>query len=160
MPNYKNAKIYCIRSYQTDDVYIGSTTRKLCQRMAEHRRDFKDEKRYTSSSELLKYDDCYAELIKECPCENIQQLRKIEGEYIRKTDCVNKRVAGRKQNQWKKDNKKGWNEYRREYYQLNKHRNFNCICGSTGSYLHKARHEKSIKHKIFVFNLHNELNHL
>ena len=38
MPNYQNGKIYCIRSHQTDNIYIGSTTQKLCVRMAEHKR--------------------------------------------------------------------------------------------------------------------------
>jgi hypothetical protein len=38
---------------------------------------------YTSSFEILKYDDAYIELLEECPCENSAQLHKKEGEYIR-----------------------------------------------------------------------------
>ena len=61
---------------------------------------------------------------------------------------------------WREENKEHLIQYKKEWFQKNKHRKFNCICGSTGSYLHKTRHEKSKKHKLFVFNLHNELNHL
>jgi predicted GIY-YIG superfamily endonuclease len=35
--DYKNGKIYCIRNKINDDVYIGSTTQPLSQRMAKHR---------------------------------------------------------------------------------------------------------------------------
>ena len=39
--NYNNAKIYIIRSYQTDDVYIGSTLEKLSKRIGSHRSHFR-----------------------------------------------------------------------------------------------------------------------
>ena len=29
MPDYSKGKIYCLRSFQTDDVYIGSTAKPL-----------------------------------------------------------------------------------------------------------------------------------
>ena len=37
MPNYQNGKIYKIHSYQTDDIYIGSTTNTLSRRFSEHK---------------------------------------------------------------------------------------------------------------------------
>ena len=36
----------------------------------------------------------YIELIKEAPCENIEQLRAIEGQYIRELGTLNQRVEG------------------------------------------------------------------
>jgi hypothetical protein len=56
---------------------------------------------YTSSFEILKYDDAYIELLEECPCENSAQLHKKEGEYIRLhiDVCVNVRIAGRPSNE-------------------------------------------------------------
>jgi hypothetical protein len=61
MPNYNNGKIYCIKSYETEDIYIGSTTQKLCKRMGSHRRSYKAYKnnegnrKPSTAIELLKY---------------------------------------------------------------------------------------------------------
>ena len=147
--NYSNAKIYCIRSHQTDKIYVGSTTRELCQRLAEHRRDFKIKHRNTSSFELLKYDDYYIELIKECPCENVQQLRKIEGKYIRKMNCVNKKVAGRTKKEYNDetyDHRKAYREKHKEKYKQFRNTKIKCKCGVMTTKGNKARHEKSKRH--------------
>ena len=37
MPNYQEGKIYKIYNTINVDLYIGSTTQKLCERMREHR---------------------------------------------------------------------------------------------------------------------------
>ena len=152
MPNYKNGKIYSIRSYQTDNIYIGSTTRPLSERMNEHRSKYKKflqgNFHYLTSFEILKYEDAYIELIQEIPCNNIMELNKYEGNYIRHMDCVNKRIEGRTKYEWRKDN----GHYRKKKY--------NCCCGSISLLEGKARHNKSIKHRQYIFNLHNELNHL
>jgi len=95
MPNYQNGKIYCIRSHQTDDIYIGSTIKKLSSRMTHHRHHFKKKHNYITSYELMKYEDDYIELLEAFPCNNVEELRKKEGEYIRNTNCVNKQIAGR-----------------------------------------------------------------
>jgi hypothetical protein len=98
MVNYKNGKIYCIRSFQTEKVYVGSTCEKLSKRMAHHRNAYK---RYlngkcnkVTSYDILKYDDAYIELIEYCPCDSREELCKKEGEHIRKNECVNKRCEG------------------------------------------------------------------
>jgi hypothetical protein len=79
MPDFSKGKIYCIRSHQTDKVYVGSTVQKhLCMRMAGHKRDFKYYKNgkhsYVTSFDILQYDDAYIELIEDFPCENRNQL--------------------------------------------------------------------------------------
>ena len=43
------------------------------------------------------------ELIKECPCENIEQLRAIEGKYIREIGTLNSHLAGRTSSDYKKE---------------------------------------------------------
>jgi hypothetical protein len=120
MPDYSNGKIYCLRSHQTDNIYIGSTINKLSKRIGGHRDDYKKwlngKHCYITSFDLVKYDDCYIELIEEYPCENKEQLHKKEGEYIRKMDCVNRCIAGRTNIEWYKDNR----EKRKEYRQDNK----------------------------------------
>tara|TARA_R110001606_G_scaffold183624_3_gene330378 strand:- start:1572 stop:2078 length:507 start_codon:yes stop_codon:yes gene_type:complete len=121
MVDYKNAKIYALRSHQTDKKYIGKTCEKLSVRMGKHKSDWKhrETRKYYTAFEILKYDDCYIELIKECSCENVEQLNKIEGECIRENDCVNKRIENRTKKEWREDNKEYLTQYkkdRKEHY--------------------------------------------
>lgn len=112
MASYQNAVVYAIRSHQTDKFYIGSTRTPMYKRMSQHRRNYKqwcsdNTQKYVSSYEIVKYDDAYIELIEECPCENAAQLHKKEGEHIRLNHdmCVNIVIAGRKWDDYYKDNK-------------------------------------------------------
>ena len=106
MVNYKNSKIYVIRSYQTDKVYIGSTTQPLSKRLQKHKNSYKMYKNgksnFVTSYKMLDYDDHYIELVEKCPCDCREELRKIEGKYIREMDCVNKRIAGRSKKEYDK----------------------------------------------------------
>ena len=85
---------------------INSTTEKLSQRMAKHRRDYKSylsnrnpPKHYPSSMKL--FDEFGVEnrkivLIEEYPCQNRKQLEKKEGEYIgNDKSCLNRCIVGR-----------------------------------------------------------------
>jgi len=95
MPSYESSKIYAIRSPQTDKIYIGSTTQKLCYRMTSHRNHHKIGKN-VRSNELIGFGDAYIELLEEFPCENKEQLARREGELIRqhKDLAVNKKNEG------------------------------------------------------------------
>ena len=120
MPSdYTQGKIYAIRSYQTDKVYIGSTIQPLSQRMSGHRADYKcflkTSKRYMTSFELLKYDDAYIELIRKCPCETREELLREEGIEIRKANCVNMVVAGRTKAEWLQENPEKRKEIDKNY---------------------------------------------
>ena len=118
---YENGKIYAIRSHQTDDIYIGSTTQPLYKRLSSHKANFKDKSyRYVSSNELLKYDDVYIELLQGYCCDNKMELLKREGEFIRSMDCVNKRVAGRTKQEYLEDTKEYRKKWGEEYYEINK----------------------------------------
>jgi hypothetical protein len=94
---YANGKIYCLRSHQTDDIYIGSSTQLLYKRLYQHKKE--------KYNDLAKYDDVYIELIEEYPCNNKMELFKKEGEHIRANDCVNKFIAGRTAKEWYIDNR-------------------------------------------------------
>jgi hypothetical protein len=120
MPNYQNGKIYCLRSYQTDDIYIGSTTQPLNERLSKHRFDFKKQRHRVTSFEILKYDDCYIELIKTCPCDTKEELLRHEGERIRSIKCVNKNIAGRTDKEYRDDNKEKLLKQKKEYYENNR----------------------------------------
>jgi len=121
--DYSKGKIYAIRSYSTDDVYIGSTCTTLTKRLSEHKcgyvRWLKKEHTYMTSYEVLKYGDAYIELVEECPCENKAQLNRREGEIVRSMTCVNKNVAGRTKEEYRVDNAEQLAALKRVYYKRN-----------------------------------------
>ena len=122
--DYKNGKIYAIRSYQTEDIYIGSTTQTLTKRLSKHKASFKmwknDTHHYTSSYDIIKYGDAYIELIELFPCNSKMELGRREGELIRSMDCVNKRIEGRTKQEYYQDNKEYHKKWVGEYYENNK----------------------------------------
>ena len=133
--------IYIIKSKQTDKVYVGSTIQCLNRRFSEHKSN-KD----CTSVEILKYNDAEIELLECYECENKEQLRKKEGEYIKQYNCVNLRIEGRTQR-----------EYLEDYYEDNKEdilekrkEKFTCECGITCRKSDRARHLKTKKHIKFV----------
>lgn len=100
MPDYANGKIYAIRAPGTDDVYIGSTTKTLSARMANHRAHCKrwqsGKGNMTTSFKILERGGAYIELIELYACTSKEELNRREGEVMRaNTTAVNKQVAGR-----------------------------------------------------------------
>ena len=176
MPNYRNGKIYAIRSHQTPDFYIGSTTQPLHVRFGGHKRKYNQYKNgkyhYTSCFKILDYDDCYIELLENCSCSNKNELDKRKGELIREMNCVNKNIAGRTPQEYReqnkemiKDKKKVYREKNKEkiaesskaYYEANRQeiihkqkQKFTCECGSQCRVNEKSRHFKTRKHQTFI----------
>ena len=173
MSKYQNTKIYTIRSYENDDIYIGSTVEALSVRMSKHRSAYKKyltgDPGYTSSFEILRYPTAYIELLEQYPCKNKDQKHAREGFHIRKMDCVNKRIAGRTQRQYKIDNVETIKQYKKQYYIDNaetirqrdrqyskqyridnadalKKKTFCTVCCGRYTHENKARHLKSKKH--------------
>ena len=167
--NYKNGKIYSIRNYETDKYYIGSTCQTLTKRLSKHKSNYRDwqnnGKKYVTSFEILKCNDCYIELLEEFPCENKNQLQKREGELIRehKLNCVNIVIPLRTDKEYYEDNKDKIKLYKKEYYEDNKdkikeyyitnkekiNQVIECDCKNTYTHSHKSRHINSIKHKSY-----------
>ena len=142
--NFANGKVYAIRSHQTPQIYIGSTTQSLSRRFSKHKSG-----KPCSSSQILQYPDCYIELLEEFPCANKMQLHRREGELIRTTDCVNKRIAGRTQSEHRIDNKDYMFERDKQYREDNKQKiteKYNCFCGGKYINSHKQEHFKTAKH--------------
>ena len=111
MPNYQKGKIYTIRSLQCDKYYIGSTVQPLSKRLSKHKQNYnnwkKEKYHYISSFEMLKYDDCYIELLEYYPCNNKTELNKYEGQKQRefKNECININIAGRTKKEYYNENK-------------------------------------------------------
>ncbi len=119
LKTYPIARLYCIRSFQTEDVYYGSTVQTLSRRLATHVRDKKAGKN-CSSVRLLEYTDYYIELIREVENITKEQLRRFEGELIRADpNSVNKLVAGRTQKEYCAENSEAINAKRRDRYHKN-----------------------------------------
>ena len=156
---YQHGKIYKLTSSETTDIYIGSTTKPLCKRLQKHKCDYKgyregrDDFHYVTSFDLVKYVNCTIEIIKEYPCDNKHELEREEGMYQRKMKCVNMRIAGRTDKEYRDDNKELRNENQKIYYKnnLEKYKKKSiCECGGKYSYHHKSRHEKSKTHQDYI----------
>ena len=125
MPNYQESKIYNINNTVNDEIHIGSTTRKSSQRMADHRKTCNIEKHehlpiYKAFMELS-VENFFIELIEKCPCDDKEELRKKEGEYIRQLKpSLNKFIAGRTNKEWVSDNKEHSKQQQKEYREANK----------------------------------------
>jgi len=101
MNKYENGKIYRIdplNPQDIGDVYIGSTTRMLESRMAEHIYNYqyflKNEKNHSTRSVKLfqKYgiETCRITLIESFSCNSRKELQEKEASYINTINCVNK----------------------------------------------------------------------
>jgi group I intron endonuclease len=98
MVNYENGQIYALRNYVNDLVYIGATTVGLSARMAQHRKQWKEEKNcnrkiYRAFTELG-VENFYITQIEACPSKNLNELLAREGFYIRLFDTVNNGYNG------------------------------------------------------------------
>ena len=173
---YHNSKIYSIRNTVNSEIYIGSTTSSLSKRMVKHRCDAKQRPYistfYTYMSENG-IENFYIELVEEYKCENIEQLRKREGEITREIGTLNERIEGRTQEEhkeyrkvWKRNNRDKINEQRREQRKANpektkedylrwkewKQTKVECECGKTYRKSDKSKHLKSKYHQDFLNN--------
>ena len=108
--NYDQSKVYKIWSPNGDKIYVGSTTKQyLSQRMTAHRNNYntwKNGKCCLTTSFLLfdEYgiDNCFIELLEAKLCSSKDELKQLEGGYIRNLMCVNKRVENRDSKEYNK----------------------------------------------------------
>lgn len=118
-------KIYEIRCNETDEVYIGKTTKTLKERLSKHK--YSDS--CTSKQIILREDYVMSEIDK---CDTEEESIFLESYYIRNTDnCINRNIPGRTKQEWYEENKdeilerykiysEQNKEKRKEYYEQNK----------------------------------------
>ena len=183
MVNYGNAKVYKIWSTAGDKIYIGSTTKRLLsQRMDTHRSGYtrwKNGKSGLVTSYLLFNDygleNCLIELLEAKECNTKDELKQIEGKYIRSLLCVNKIIPDRTKKEHREEHKEKAKLYHEEYREnnqlkikqlnqqyrennkakINESKNKKTKCGCGGSYVHssEARHFRTIKHCQYIASL-------
>lgn len=176
MNKYLNGKIYKLVDNTNGNIYIGSTIKTLNRRLIKHKSEYKgylnEKSKFITSYDIIKNGDYKMELIENYPCENKKQLEDREGFYIRNSNCINKTILGRTEQQYRIDNKEKVKKWKKEFYcrhredilkknkrhrELNKDkirvyesRTFECICGTTLTIKKRARHFRSIKHINFM----------
>jgi hypothetical protein len=175
---YSKSKIYKIWSPLGDKIYIGSTTKEyLSQRMTAHRSQYKRWKRgvypLVMSYKLFEeygLENCQIELIEAQKCGSRDELRKLEGHYIRAMECVNKVIPDRthaeyiethkehitmKNREYISNHKEQYAKHNRRYFlehkdEINEKRKEEgmCSCGHMMRIVEsrKQRHLKSKKH--------------
>jgi len=115
MPDLKNGKIYKIVCHETDEVYYGSTVQTLSDRISSHKKD-----KTCMARQIIERGNYSIVLIKDFPCNSKQELEREEGIYIRNNECINKKVAGRTYQEFKKDNPEIVKMWSRKDYEKHK----------------------------------------
>ena len=111
--------IYSIKNRVNQLMYVGSTIRDLETRMKQHKKDmykFTNFKLYKAMTEF-KSDNFYINLLEEFEYNDIKELRRQEGKYIKiiKPE-LNKNIPTRTIKEYNEDNKQKLRLYRKLYY--------------------------------------------
>ena len=89
-------------------IYVGSTIQTLCKRMATHRiaMNATEKKNRLIYQAMNKFGvtNFYIELIENYPCDDVEQLRKKEGYFIREIGTLNSLISGRNKKEWTIEN--------------------------------------------------------
>ena len=144
--NYQEGKIYKVHNTINDDIYVGSTTLKLCVRIRDHRSgSYHPSKKHLPIYNAFRehgFHNFYIELIEKCPCNGVDELKKKEGEYIRTMKpTLNVRVAGRSG----KDSRKIYRENNKELLAQKKLEKLICEYGCLVTRAGLRRHQRTKK---------------
>jgi len=144
----KTGYIYSIRSYKTNDIYIGSTFNNLNKRMYGHRNKYKcylkgNTKNCSKSRDILKHGDAYIELIKEVQVKNRLELNKYEGEEQRKN--MNILVNCKIECQTPEEAKVKYSKSQKKYYQKHKQKHIETMIKYNNIHKEKIKERKKIK---------------
>jgi hypothetical protein len=124
-------KIQPTVEHQPNEIYIGSTTKTINQRLSNHKSDYGRylNGKYNNVSVFKLFDkfginNMEIVLLQEIEFEDKKQLTDLEGQYIRDNDCVNKNIMGRNKKEWSeiyyKNNKNKFIEQHKKYIENNK----------------------------------------
>lgn len=109
MPDYSKSKIYKIVNSIDDEEYYGSTTNPLYKRWGQHKqaakKELKSSKLYSKIRELG-IEKFKIILVENYPCENIDELKSREHEWIKTKGKLNIQQPCRTRKEYFEDNKK------------------------------------------------------
>ena len=84
MNKYERGKIYKIVDNTNTNIYIGSTTQTLKERLSKHKNNLN-----CRSREIINNGDYDIVLIENYPCESKKELETRERYFIESMDCIN-----------------------------------------------------------------------
>mgnify|MGYP003660660021 CR=1 FL=1 len=168
MVDYSKGRIYKIAPNNGDNIcYIGSTTKNLSTRWAQHKNEYKHRKTPKNSKIIFdKYGitNCNIELIEYYKCNTKEELHTREAYHIKNNNSVNKFIPLRTKKEYYEDNKQKINEQRKNFrnthkelisLQKKKYRDshadqlkekINCVCGALVNKSHISRHKRTQQH--------------
>lgn len=146
MSKYQSGKIYKIVCNITGDIYIGSTYRRLKDRLWAH----KSKGNKTCSKNIIDRGDYKIELIEDYPCETKQELNNREGHWQLQIKCINEQREGKTEEEKKQDKK----DYRlknkerlQEYYKQRHIKNKDAICEKTRKWHNEHKNDEEYKQR-------------
>jgi hypothetical protein len=149
----KEYKIYKIICNETGEIYIGSTSRTLEERLHEHEKSYNK----CSSKQIIERDNYYIEKI-DLTFDKEESL-KLERYYIETFKSVNIVVPGRTSEERYIDDKEEIRKKQKDYYEENKYeilerlkKTYTCECGLILTKNSKSDHERSETHMYFINN--------
>jgi hypothetical protein len=120
-------KIQPTVEHQPEEVYIGSTTKTLNERLQKHKYSYS---RYLNGKDhntsVFKLFDKYGLdnfdiiLLEEIDFNDKKELTNLEGVYIKNNNCINRKIEGRTKKEWYNDNINSILEYQKQYRDNNK----------------------------------------
>lgn len=148
MNKYRNGKIYLICSRHTEQVYVGSTTKSLGERLYSHENGYEWWKRtginYMSSYEILKLGGYYIYHEMDAPCNSRNELLEIEEEvrlmYDSEGLVVNQNKA------WTGIDTSDKKAYMKELNRRRRQVKMICVCGFQTNKSYISTHQKSKLH--------------
>jgi hypothetical protein len=153
-------KIYC-RDSEITECYIGSTE-DFTERCRKHKNVCNNENELAYNIKLYTFiranggmDNFIIEQIIDCEIEDRYDAELYYFKLFKAT--LNTYYPKRSKTEYYQDNKEKILEYFKEYYQDNReqireqqNQTHNCECGATYTQSHKARHNKTKKHKDYI----------
>lgn len=101
MTRFENGKVYQVVCRSTGRKYIGSTTQKyLSSRLSSHVFNLTNGCAYYSVFPVLEANNFYIDLLEQCPCSDINELRRRERFHIESIPCENRNIPGRTKHEW------------------------------------------------------------
>jgi hypothetical protein len=116
--------IYKIVCNETNEVYYGSTTQKINERILEHKKKCRYWKagkyNYVSSFQIIDRNNYNYEVVEEVDYLDKRELEERERWYIVNNACINKNIPTRTMKEHYEDNKDIIKEKMKQYQQANK----------------------------------------
>jgi len=146
-------EIYKLYVDECDDIYIGSTSMGLQQRLIHHTLITN----HCNSKILNGKGELKIELLETVYYDDINELRKRERHFIENTNCINRIIPTRTPKEYYQDNKELRKQKSKEYYyKKGKERNKDkiiCECGNEYIRRNKNIHLKTKKHLSYINNI-------